>query len=122
MRSFASSRVDLRWDLQSSGRRQNPMRRIGLSPVCECDNLVLKMRFETSWAVLQAIVVFGAPSCNAQTDRPVPSAEIITPDAKSQTGVFKVHQVAGKLYYEIPRNELEQPFLWLTRVASGSGM
>ena len=45
---------------------------------------------------------------------------VIPESARTQNGVFKVHQVGAKIYYEIPRSELGKPFLWLTRVARAS--
>ena len=34
--------------------------------------------------------------------------KVITKDAKSKTGVFTVHEVKEKYYYEIPKTELNQ--------------
>lgn len=42
---------------------------------------------------------------------------VIPASARTQNGVFKVHQVGAKIYYEIPRSELGKPFLWVTRIA-----
>lgn len=49
-------------------------------------------------------------------------AKIIPKEAKTQDGVFKIHQVGPKLYYEIPGSELGKPFLWWTRVARAPAM
>jgi hypothetical protein len=46
-----------------------------------------------------------------------PYEEVITNEAKSKTGVFTVHQVKDKYYYEIPKNELGREFLWNTQIA-----
>ncbi len=43
--------------------------------------------------------------------------EVITSDAKSDEGVFLVHRVKEKLYYEIPESELSRDFLWVSRIA-----
>ena len=55
----------------------------------------------------------GAPS----TPEPQPYAKVITKDAKSKKGIFTVHQIKEKYYYEIPRSELGKEFLWVTFIA-----
>src|SRR5262245_43455341 len=37
-----------------------------------------------------------------------PYDKVITKDAKSDEGVFTVHRVKAKVYYEIPKQQLEQ--------------
>ncbi len=60
----------------------------------------------------------GPPSGgrNAEPD-PKPYDRVITKEAKSQPGVFKVHQVRNRYYYEIPREELGKEFLWVSQIA-----
>lgn len=48
---------------------------------------------------------------------PQPYEKVITKDAKSKKGLFGVHQVKDKYYYEIPKNELGKEFLWVTQIA-----
>jgi len=54
--------------------------------------------------------------------RPTPSQEpqpyerVITKDAKSKKGVFTVHQVKDKYYYEIPKSEMGKDFLWVSQI------
>jgi hypothetical protein len=43
--------------------------------------------------------------------------KVITKDAKSKTGVFTVHEVKEKYYYEIPKTELNKEFLFTTQIA-----
>ncbi|HEV1284819.1 MAG TPA: zinc-dependent metalloprotease [Bryobacteraceae bacterium] len=55
---------------------------------------------------------------------PQPYEKVITKEAKSKAGVFTVHQIKDKYYYEIPKNELGREFLWNTQIAKttlGSG-
>lgn len=52
----------------------------------------------------------------ASTD-PQPYDKVITKDAKTKAGIFKVHQVKDKYYYEIPKSELGKEFLWVTQIA-----
>lgn len=48
---------------------------------------------------------------------PKPYDQVITKDAKTKEGVFKVHQIKDKFFYEIPANELDKEFLWVTQIA-----
>lgn len=57
----------------------------------------------------------GGPG-GASTD-PQPYDRVITKDAKTKAGIFKVHQVKDKFYYEIPKSELGKEFLWVTQIA-----
>lgn len=67
-------------------------------------------------------------SSNAQTDssraRPAGRAaiknynDVITKDAVTDKGLFSVHKVADKFYFEIPDSLLYRDFLWITRFAA----
>jgi Met-zincin/Domain of unknown function (DUF5117)/Domain of unknown function (DUF5118) len=46
-----------------------------------------------------------------------PYGRVITKDAKSKPGVFTVHEVQSKYYYEIPKTELNKEFLLVTQIA-----
>jgi hypothetical protein len=46
-----------------------------------------------------------------------PYDKVITKDAKSDPGVFTVHSIKDKIYYEIPRAELGKEFLWVSQIA-----
>ncbi len=41
-----------------------------------------------------------------------PYKEVITADSKSQDGLFKVHQVGEKIYFELPPDTLNRDMLW----------
>src|SRR5579871_942373 len=56
------------------------------------------------------------PGTPPSTD-PQPYEKVITSDAKSKTGVFTVHVIKDKYYYEIPTKELNREFLWNTQIA-----
>lgn len=58
----------------------------------------------------------GGPGGAASTD-PQPYEKVITKDAKTKDGIFKVHKVKDKYYYEIPKDQLEKEFLWVTQIA-----
>ncbi len=69
----------------------------------------------------------GAPAAAGQ-DRPAfpgasrepeikPYDKVITKDAKSDPGVFTVHRIKDKVYYEIPKKELSKEFLWVSQIA-----
>jgi hypothetical protein len=42
---------------------------------------------------------------------------VITKDAKSDEGIFTIHTIKEKVYYEIPKNELGKEFLWVSQIA-----
>jgi hypothetical protein len=48
---------------------------------------------------------------------PQPYEKVITKDAKSKKGIFTVHQVKDKYYYEIPKSEFDKDYLWVTQIA-----
>jgi len=48
---------------------------------------------------------------------PKPYDRVITKDAKSDEGVFTVHRIKDKVFYEIPKNELGREFLWVGQIA-----
>ncbi len=52
-----------------------------------------------------------------QTAEPRPYDRVITKDAKTDEGVFKVHTIKDKVYYEIPKSELDKEFLWVSQIA-----
>jgi len=54
----------------------------------------------------------GPPSTDPQ-----PYDKVITKDAKTKKGIFSVHQVKDKYYYEIPKSELGKEYLWVTQIA-----
>jgi len=50
---------------------------------------------------------------------PRPYAQVITPRAKSKKGVFDVHQIGSRLYFEIPASQQGKDFL-VTTVLAGT--
>lgn len=46
-----------------------------------------------------------------------PYDEIITKEAKSQFGLFRAHELDGKLFYEILTDKLDKDFLWVSQVS-----
>ncbi|HEV8187004.1 MAG TPA: zinc-dependent metalloprotease [Pyrinomonadaceae bacterium] len=52
-----------------------------------------------------------------QTPEPRPYERVITKDAKSDEGIFTIHTIKEKVYYEIPKNELGKEFLWVSQIA-----
>lgn len=45
-----------------------------------------------------------------------PYDEIITSEAKSKKGLFLVHRIEDKIFYEIPTDLLGKPMLWVTQI------
>jgi hypothetical protein len=52
-----------------------------------------------------------------QSSEPQPYEKVITKDAKTKKGIFAVHQVKDKFYYEIPKSEMGKDFLWVSQIA-----
>jgi hypothetical protein len=52
-----------------------------------------------------------------QSPEPKPYDRVITKEAKSDEGVFTVHTIKEKVYYEIPKSELGKEFLWVSQIA-----
>jgi hypothetical protein len=48
---------------------------------------------------------------------PRPYDRVITKDAKSDEGVFTVHRIGDRLFYEIPKAMLDKEFLWVSQIA-----
>ena len=46
-----------------------------------------------------------------------PYDEVITDEAESDDGVFTVHRLDDKVFYEIPEAELGREFLWVSQIA-----
>ena len=53
----------------------------------------------------------------SSSQQPQAYDKVITKDAKSKTGLFTVHEVKDKYYYEIPKTELNREFLFVTQIA-----
>ena len=45
-----------------------------------------------------------------------PYDRVITKDAKSDEGIFTVHRIKDRLYYEIPRTSSGKEFLWVSQI------
>src|SRR5512145_2906431 len=46
-----------------------------------------------------------------------PYDRVVTKDAKSDEGIFTVHRIKDRVYYEIPRERLGREFLWVSQIA-----
>jgi hypothetical protein len=46
-----------------------------------------------------------------------PYDRVITKDAKSDEGIFTVHRIKDKIFYEIPKDRLDREFLWVSQIA-----
>jgi hypothetical protein len=61
----------------------------------------------------------AGPSAARGAAAPRPYARVITTDAVTKEGLFKVHQVGDKLFFEIPRSELNRDILVVQRTVAG---
>ena len=46
-----------------------------------------------------------------------PFERVITKEAKSDEGIFTVHRIGDRVFYEIPKDRLEREFLWVSQIA-----
>ena len=57
------------------------------------------------------------PPDRSAPSEPRPYERVITKDATSDEGIFTVHRVGERLYYEIPAAQLNKEFLWVSQIA-----
>jgi hypothetical protein len=62
----------------------------------------------------------GPAGGNDQSDEPREYGDVITADAVTKDGMFKVHSVGDDLFFEIPRAELGNEMLLLVRAAEST--
>lgn len=78
-----------------------------------------------AWTVLLLVLTGAAPvlaqenkpKAEAKKDGTKPYDEVITADAKTKPGLFLVHELEGKVFYEIPRDQFGKDMLWVTQIA-----
>src|SRR5688500_4736967 len=46
-----------------------------------------------------------------------PYDRVITKEAKSDEGLFSVHRIGDRVYYEIPKDKLGRELLWVSQIA-----
>lgn len=63
----------------------------------------------------------AAPPKAVKAGEPKPYKDVITAEAKSQKGMFTVHQIDEKIYFEIPTSLLGKDMLWQTEIAQTGG-
>jgi hypothetical protein len=59
----------------------------------------------------------GGRGGRAQEPEIRPYERVITKDAKSDEGIFTVHRIKDRVYYEIPKERLGREFLWVSQIA-----
>lgn len=59
----------------------------------------------------------GFPGMAAASQDPQPYEKVITKEAKSKKGLFTVHQIKDRYYYEIPKSEFDKEYLWVSQIA-----
>ncbi|HET9426497.1 MAG TPA: zinc-dependent metalloprotease, partial [Gemmatimonadaceae bacterium] len=63
----------------------------------------------------------GAGGAQQPPAAPRPYARVITDEAVTKSGLFKVHKIGAQLFFEIPRNELRKDILVMQRMQAGTG-
>lgn len=59
----------------------------------------------------------GGRGARAQEPEIRPYDRVITKDAKTDEGIFTVHRIKDRMYYEIPKERLGREFLWVSQIA-----
>ena len=59
----------------------------------------------------------AGPGARPTEPRIRPYDQVITKEAKSDEGVFTVHRIKDRIYYEIPVKELGREFRWVAQIA-----
>ncbi len=57
-----------------------------------------------------------AGGAGQQPPQPRPYNRVITAQAKTDEGIFKVHRIGERVYFEIPKAELGKDFLWVNQI------
>src|SRR5258708_82611 len=65
----------------------------------------------------QALIEGVKPPQKPAAEGLSPYNKVITSEAKTSTGLFIVHQIRNRVYFEIPRREFDKDLLWVSRVA-----
>ncbi|HEX2167457.1 MAG TPA: zinc-dependent metalloprotease [Longimicrobiales bacterium] len=90
--------------------------------------IAIALAVGTASCARQAAVASPAPRGAGQdsagggrgnADAPRPYARVITPEAETKEGLFRVHRIDEKLFFEIPRSELNEDILVVQRTAAG---
>jgi hypothetical protein len=86
--------------------------------------LALSLVSLPAWAMPQAVPPQEATG--AGQERPAPAGRepqirpydrVITKEAKSDEGIFTVHRIKDRIFYEIPKSEMSREFLWVGQIA-----
>ena len=97
------------------------LRRLGVSAACALGFLVRTVPASALQDPPAPQAPAATPAAPAPerttTPEPKPYDRVITKEAKSDTGVFTVHRIGDRLYYEIPKAELGKEFLWVSQIA-----
>ncbi len=59
----------------------------------------------------------GRGGGRAQEPQIRPYERVITKEAKSDDGIFTVHRIGDRVFYEIPKDKLGREFLWVSQIA-----
>jgi len=57
-----------------------------------------------------------APGRGGRGNQPRPYNQVITKEARTDEGIFKVHRINDQIFYEIPKSQLGKDFLWVTQI------
>src|SRR5438552_10257465 len=99
-------------EAKATSKKQGPPATAGGSDKTAADNEAQEP--QTPPTVVPGQERPGRPDQSAE---PKPYDKVITKEAKSDEGIFTVHTLKEKTYYEIPKKELGKEFLWVSQIA-----
>jgi hypothetical protein len=81
--------------------------------------LTLTLAITTAPALAQEPPAQPAPQEERRTGTPEPRPydRVITREARSDEGIFTVHRLGDRLFYEIPQSLFDKEFLWVSQIA-----
>ena len=68
----------------------------------------------------QSVAPAAAPVKPSTEPEIKPYEKVITPAAKTTQGLFTVHQIRNRYYFEIPGSELGKDMLWISQFKSAT--
>jgi hypothetical protein len=80
---------------------------------------ILTLAITSAPALAQEPPAQAAPQEERRTGTPEPRPydRVITREARSDEGVFTVHRIGDRLFYEIPQSMFDKEFLWVSQIA-----
>ncbi len=97
--------------------RRRPLLAVLVSTLCAASAIAFAQPPTPPAGVGQEQESAARPPERRDVPEPKPYDKVITKDAKSDEGIFTVHRLKERIYYEIPTSQLGKDFLWVQQIA-----